>query len=102
MQIQKKNNIEWFINNIQLIQRGQEVSNKGDHDTPETEETSTYSENSIITTKSNSKRIGWKNLRYSLSSYNEQQLDTIENLVLLDSNSTNTIFSNEQYVTNIR
>ena len=37
-----------------------------------------------------------------MSNYNEQQSESMKNLVLLDSNSTNTIFCNEQYVTNIR
>ena len=65
---------EWFINNVKVIQRGQEFSNKGNNDTKETVKTSTYSGNSTITSKSNPKQIGWTNLHYALIMNNNQRL----------------------------
>ena len=43
---------EWITNNAQPTQRGQEVLNKGNNNTAETEETSNYSGNSTTTSKS--------------------------------------------------
>ena len=48
------------------------------------------------------KKIGWTNLHYSLSNYNQNQSEIMKDLVLLDSDSTNTIFCNEAYVSDIR
>ena len=93
---------KWFINNVQLTQKNKEITMKSINDTEETEESSVYSGNSTITSKSNPKTIGWTNLHYTLSNYNQHQSEIMKNLVLLDSDSTNTIFCNQAYVTNIR
>ena len=90
------------FNSIQLTEKNNENTIKNDNDIKATEETSTYSGYSTITSNSNPKRIGWTNLHYSLSNYDHNQSETMKNLVLLDSNSTNTIFCNEEYVTNIK
>ena len=93
---------EWFINNVQLTQKNNKIILKSINDTEKTEESSAYSGNSTITSKSNPKRIGWTNLHYSLSNYNQNQSEIMKDLVLLDSDSTNTIFCNEAYVSDIR
>ena len=75
---------------------------KSVNDPEATEETSVYSRNSTITSKYNPTRIGWTNLHYTLSNYNQHQSEIMKNLVLLDSDLTNTIFCNEAYITNTR
>ena len=55
-----------------------------------------------LISKSNPKRIGWTNLHCILSNYNQHESEMMKNLIILDSDSSNTIFCNEAYVTNIR
>ena len=69
---------EWFINNVQLTQKNKEITIKSINDTEEIEETSLYSGNLTITSKSNPKRIGWINLHYSLSNYNQNQSEIMK------------------------
>ena len=97
-----KQKSKWFINNFQLTQKNKEITIKNINYTEETEETSAYKGNLTITLKSNPKRIGWTNLHYSLSKYNQNQSEIMKNLVLLDSDFTNTILCNEAYVSHIR
>ena len=93
-----KNKPEWFIKkNVQLTQKNKEITMKNINDTEETDKTSVYSRNSTITSKSNPKRFGWTILHYTLSNYNQHPPEIMNNLVLLDSDSTKTIFCNEAY-----
>ena len=59
--------------------------------------TITTKESIISTNKQNEKQIGWANLYFSFF-----QLQEMKELVLLDSNSTDTVFYNKNYVINIR
>ena len=48
----------WFSNNVQIAQKNKEITMKSIKDTEETVESSIYSRNSTIISKSNQKRIG--------------------------------------------
>ena len=81
---------ELFINAVQLTETSNAIPNKNDFSTSTTKNSSEYNSNSTIT----SKKIGWSNLHYNLSNCNSQQKNIMQDLVLLDSNSTTTIFCN--------
>ena len=53
---------EWFINNIQLTQKDNEISTKNNNEAGEMKGTPTYSGNLTITSKSNPKQTEWTNL----------------------------------------
>ena len=59
--------------------------------------TITTKDSTISTNKQSEKQIGWANLHFSFFQSNEMR-----ELVLLDSDSTDTVFCNRNYVTNIR
>ena len=61
------------------------------------ESTITTKESTISISKQKEKQIGWANLHFSFF-----QSQEMKELVLLDSNSTYTVFCNRNYVTNIR
>ena len=82
---------KWCINKLQFTQKNKENKEKNENTTEDTEETSTYSRKSTITSKSNPKPIGWTNLHYNLSYYNQSKPEIMKNLVFLGSDSTNTI-----------
>ena len=54
----------------------------------------------LLTT--NTKQSGWTNSNYNLSNYEANDQNKMHQMVLLDSDSTNTIFCNKEYVNNIR
>ena len=67
-----------------------------------TQNTSGSNSDSTLTSKASSKRTGWLNLHYNLSNCRSNKSMELKDLVLLDSDSTNTIFCNREYVKNIR
>ena len=93
---------EWYINKIQLTQTKRERSNDQDSATNKKQNTSGSNLDSTITSRSSSKRIGWSNLHYNLSNCRRNKGNVLKDLVLLDSDSTNTIFCNKDYVENVR
>ena len=93
---------EWYINTIQLTQSKKEMSNDQDSATNTIQNTSGSNSDSALTSKTSSKRIVWSNLHYNLSNYRRNKGNELRDLVLLDSDSTNTIFCNRDYVKNIR
>ena len=93
---------EWFIINVQLTQKKIESSCNNDSSTNSTKDTSIYSGDSTMTSKSRPKQTGWTNLHYNLSHYNMNQNNMMHKLVLFDSDSTHIIFCNKDYVNNIR
>ena len=93
---------EWYINTIQLTQSKKEISNDQDKVTNTTQNTPGSNSDSTLTSKTSSKRIGWSNLHYNLSNCRSNKENELKDLVLLDSDSTNTIFCNRDYVKNIR
>ena len=92
----------WFINTVQDTQTNKLSSNDNDSNTSAKKKSSEYNSDSTITSKSSYKKIGWSNLRLNLSNCNSDQLNIMKDLVLLDSDSTNTIFCNKSYVNNIK
>ena len=90
---------KWFINKVQFTQKSTENTNKTSANTKENTE---YNGNTTISSTTNSKQSGWTNLNYNLSNYNTDQQNKMHQMVLLDSDSTNTIFCNKEYVNNIR
>ena len=52
--------------------------------------------------KTSSKRIGWSNLHYNLNNCRSNKEIELKDLVLLDSDSTNTIFCNRDHVENMK
>ena len=92
---------EWFINTVQLTQSKSDTTND-DNQTVTTKMTEGSNTDSSITTRSSLKRIGWSNIHYNLNNCNMKPKNDLKELVLLDSDSTNTIFCNEKYVNNIR
>ena len=77
-------------------------SNDQDSATSTTQSTSESNTDSTITSKSSSKKIGWLNLHYNLSNCKLTNDNALQDLVLLDSDSTNAICCNEGYLENIR
>ena len=90
------------LNTIQLTQQKKEISNDQDSATNKTQNTSGSNSDSTLTSKSSSKRIGWSNLHYNLSNCRSNKKNEVKGLALLDSDSTNIIFCNIEYVENIR
>ena len=92
---------DWVTNTVQLTQ-----SKIGDIDndskTSETKMIEGSNTDSSIMTRSSLKKIGWSNIHYNLNNCNTKTKNDLKDLVLLDSDSTNTIFCNEKYVTNIK
>ena len=64
--------------------------------------TSGSNSDSKLTSKTSSKRIGWSNLLYNLSNGRSNKEIELKDIVPLDSDSTNTIFCNRDYVKNIK
>ena len=93
---------EWFINTVQLTQTKILDFKEQDSDTASTRSMTDLNTNSTITTKSSSKKVGWTNLHYNLSNCIKNNEEELRNLVLLDSDSTNTIFCNKKYVENLQ
>ena len=93
---------EWYINTIQLTQSKKELSNDQDSATKTTQNTSASNSDSTLTSKISSKKIGWSNLQYDLSNCRSNKEIELKDLVLLDSDSTNTLFCNRDYVKNIK
>ena len=93
---------EWYINNVQLTQTKKLDRKEQDSNTTTTQKTSDSNTNSTISSKSASKNVGWSNLHYNLSNCQKDKEKELKKLVLLDSDSTNTIFCNEDYVDNIQ
>ena len=78
------------------------MSNDQDSATNTTQNTSGSNSDSTLTSKTSSKRIGWSNLHYNLSNCRSNKEIELKDLVLLDIDSTNTIFCNRDYVKNIK
>ena len=78
------------------------MSNDQDSATNTTQNTSGSNSDSTLTSKTSSKIIGWLNLHYNQSNCRSNKEIELKDLVLLDSVSTNTIFSNRDYVENIK
>ena len=93
---------EWYINTIQLTQTKKDIWNDQDSGINTTQNTSGSNSDPTLTSKSSSKRIGWSNLHYNLSNCRSNKVNESKDLVLLDSDSTKTIFCNRDYVKNIR
>ena len=93
---------DWYINNVQLTQTNKPVKRDMDTETATTQNTFDTNTDSTISTKSTHKRIGWSNLHYNMSNCQTNKHKELRELVLLDSDSTNTIFCNENYVSNIQ
>ena len=93
---------EWYINTVQLTQTKILDLKEQDSDTASTRIMIDADTNSTITKKSSLKKMGWTNLHYNLSNCMKNNEEELRNLVLLDSDSTNTIFCNEEYVENIQ
>ena len=79
-----------------------EISNDQDSGINTMQNTSGSNSDSTLASKSSLKRIGWSNLHYNLSNCRRNKGNELTYLVLLDSDSTNTIFWNRDYVKNIR
>jgi len=89
----KKDNIpklEWTINKSQqqFVQEQKTQTNSS---------STASSNNSVRSEPRNEPTVGWAGLRHSFA-----QVDSLKDSILLDSNSTDTIFCNSEYVTNIR
>ena len=82
---------EWAITKTR--KQFAQASNKCSNDNS----TITTKDSTISTHKNSEKQMGWANLHFSFFQSNE-----MKELVLLDSDSTDTVFCNRNYVTNIR
>ena len=87
---------------LQQIQTKRATLNDQDSITTATQSTSESNTNSTIISKLSSKKIAWSNLHYNLRNNSLYKNNALQDLVLLDSDSTNTMFCNENYVNNIK
>ena len=84
---------EWAINKTQFTQAkdNESMNSNGSNSTLTTSQSSSTNKNI------DKKKVGWSNVQFSFAQNND-----MKQLVLLDSDSTSTIFCNKDYVNNIR
>ena len=92
---------KWFINTVQLTQL-KIGAIEDDSKTGATKMTKELNTDSSITTRLSLKKIRWSNIHYNLNNCKKKTSNDLKDLVLLNSDSTDTIFCNEKYVTNIK